>query len=192
MNKIRRMKGNVRMLFFYLNLIDNEEDRSKFQMIYDTYGKSMLFKATEILKDDYLAEDAVQEAFLQIAKNIKSIRTDYPAETKNYVVTIVQNCAKRIVQKNSKYIITTEENVIEEIIPDPIDYELKSVDIVMYGEIKKALGNLDIIYITPLTLQEQGYRIKEIAEMLDISESAVKMRISRAKKMIYELVEAKR
>ena len=62
----------------------------------------------------------------------------------------------------------------------------------MYGEIKKALGNLDIIYITPLTLQEQGYRIKEIAEMLDISESAVKMRISRAKKMIYELVEAKR
>lgn len=180
------------MLFFYLNLIDNEEDRSKFQMIYDTYGKSMLFKATEILKDDYLAEDAVQEAFLQIAKNIKSIRTDYPAETKNYVVTIVQNCAKRMAQKNSKYIITTEENVIEEIIPDPIDYELKSVDIVMYGEIKRALGNLDIIYITPLTLQEQGYRIKEIAEMLDISESAVKMRISRAKKMIYELVEAKR
>jgi len=81
------------MLLFYLNLIDNEEDQSKFQMIYETYNKSMLFKATEILKDEYLAEDAVQEAFLQISRNIKTIRTDYPGETKNYVITIVQNCA---------------------------------------------------------------------------------------------------
>lgn len=180
------------MLLFYLNLIDNEEDQSKFQMIYETYNKSMLFKATEILKDEYLAEDAVQEAFLQISRNIKNIRTDYPGETKNYVITIVQNCAKRIAQKNSKYVITPEENTIEEILPDSTDYELKAVDIIIYGEIKKALAMLDEKYITPLTLQEQGYRISEIAAMLDISRSAVKMRISRAKKMIYELVVNKR
>ena len=66
------------------------------------------------------------------------------------------------------------------------------MDIIIYGEIKKALAMLDEKYITPLTLQEQGYRISEIAAMLDISRSAVKMRISRAKKMIYELVVTKR
>ena len=30
------------MLAFYLNLIDNEEDKSKFQMIYDLYFNSMM------------------------------------------------------------------------------------------------------------------------------------------------------
>ena len=53
------------MLAFYLNLIDNEEDKSKFQMIYDLYFNSMMYTAYDIMQDQYLAEDAVQEAFLQ-------------------------------------------------------------------------------------------------------------------------------
>ena len=180
------------MLAFYLNLIDNDKDKSKFQMIYDLYFNSMFYTAYDVLQDTYLAEDAVQEAFLQIAKNIKNIRTDNPKETKAYVVTITRNCSIRIGQKKSKYILMSEENTIEEIVADSVDYESKVVSIVMYEEIKKALDTLDTKYITPLVLQEQGYKICEIAKALDISESAVKMRISRGKRMIFELVEAKK
>jgi len=54
------------------------------------------------------------------------------------------------------------------------------------------IATLDEKYITPLVLQEQGYKISEIAATLDISESAVKMRISRAKRMIFEFLEAKK
>ncbi|MBQ6850876.1 MAG: RNA polymerase sigma factor [Oscillospiraceae bacterium] len=180
------------MLVFYLSLIDDEENQNKFKMIYEKYGNSMLYTAIDILKDDYLAEDAVQEAFLQIAKNIKTIRTDTSAETKAYVVTIVRNCSYRMAQKNSKYIIMPEDNIIEETVADKTDYESRTVSIVMYEEMKKALATLDEKYVTPLVLQEQGYKISEIADSLNISQSAVKMRISRAKKMIYELLEAKK
>lgn len=179
------------MLAFYLSLIDDEENQNKFQMIYDKYGSSMLYTALDILKDDYLAEDAVQEAFLRIAKNIKTVRTDTPVETKSYVVTIVRNCSYRMAQKNSKYIILPEDN-IEDTVADKTDYESKTISIVMYEEMKKALATLDEKYITPLVLQEQGYKISEIAASLDISQSAVKMRISRAKKMIYELLEVRK
>ncbi len=130
------------MLAFYLNLIDNEEDKSKFQMIYDLYLNSMLYTATDILKDQYLAEDAVQESFLQIAKNIKNVRTDNARETKAYAITITRNCSMRMAQKNSKYIVTSEENAIEEIVADSTDYESKVVSLVMYEEIKKeSTGN---------------------------------------------------
>ncbi|MBQ8603568.1 MAG: RNA polymerase sigma factor [Oscillospiraceae bacterium] len=180
------------MLAFYLSLIDSEEDKNKFQMIHDLYRNSMLYTATDILKDKYLAEDAVQESFLQIAKNIKNIRTDTQKETKAYVITITRNCSIRMAQKNSKYILMPEKNTLEEIVADSVDYESKAVNLVMYEEMKKALAKLDEKYITPLVLQEQGYKIREIAAALNISESAVKMRISRAKRMIYELLEAKK
>lgn len=180
------------MLALYLNLIDNEEDKSKFQMIYDLYFNSMMYTAYDIMQDQYLAEDAVQEAFLQLAKHIKTVRTDNLKETKAYVVKITENCALRMAQKNSKYIVMPEENTMEEVFADATDYESKTVNLVMYEEVKKALSTLDTKYVTPLVLQEQGYKISEIAAILDISESAVKMRISRAKKMIFELVEAKK
>lgn len=127
------------MLAFYLNLIDNEEDRSKFQMIYDLYFNSMLYTAYDILQDQYLAEDAVQEAFLQLAKHIKTVRTDNLKETKAYVVKITENCSLRMAQKNSKYIVMPEENTIEEIFADATDYESKTVNLVMYEEVKKPL-----------------------------------------------------
>lgn len=180
------------MLVFYLSFIDDEENQNKFKMIYENYSNCMLYTALDILKDSYLAEDAVQESFMQIAKNIKTIRTDTPGETKAYVVTVARNCSYRMAQKNSKYIILPEDNIIEETVADNTDYESKTISVVMYEEMKKALVKLDEKYITPLVLQEQGYKICEIAAALDISESAVKMRISRAKKMIYELLEAKK
>ncbi len=180
------------MLAFYLNLIDDDVDKSKFHMIYKLYFNSMLYTAYDILQDRYLAEDAVQEAFMQIAKNIKNVRTDNPKETKAYAITITSNCAKRMAQKNAKYIVMPEENTIEEIFADAIDYESKTVNLVMYEEVKKALATLDTKYVAPIVLQEQGYKISEIAAALDITQSAVKMRISRAKKMIFELLEAKK
>lgn len=179
------------MLPFYLSLIDGEENQSKFDMIYKSFSNSMLYTAKEILKDEYLAEDAVQEAMLQIAKNIDIIRTDNIKETKAYVLTITKNCSLRILQKNSKYIIMPEENTIEETVSDSVDYESKTISLSMYSAVKKALSLLDEKYLTPLILQEQGYKICEIAKILNISESAVKMRIVRAKRMICEMVEAK-
>ena len=49
----------------YLCLLDTEEEKSKFEELYNQYRKLMYLCAKEILRDEQLAEDAVHEAFLK-------------------------------------------------------------------------------------------------------------------------------
>ena len=57
------------MLIYYLSLIDDPRDDEKFIQIYELYRNSMFNKANSILHNVQDAEDAVQEAFISIAKN---------------------------------------------------------------------------------------------------------------------------
>ena len=57
------------MLNIFLSLIDSDEDKAKFSNLYEQYKNLMFYIARDILKDEHLAEDAVQEAFIRIAKN---------------------------------------------------------------------------------------------------------------------------
>ena len=57
------------MLPIYLGLLDLQEDKELFTMIYTRYKQPMMQEAMRILKDRSLAEDAVQEAFLDIVRH---------------------------------------------------------------------------------------------------------------------------
>ena len=65
------------MLQFYLQLLDTEEEQRDFTLLYETYRKLMHWIAKRILYDEGLAEDAVQEAFLRIAKNFYKIKENH-------------------------------------------------------------------------------------------------------------------
>ena len=54
------------MLELFLNLIDSEEDKTKFEIIYRRYRGFMLKVARMYTDSDYDAEDALQNAFLSI------------------------------------------------------------------------------------------------------------------------------
>ena len=51
-------------MLLYMAMIESEEDRSKFEIIFYEYRDLMYSVAKKILHDDRDAEDAVQEAFL--------------------------------------------------------------------------------------------------------------------------------
>lgn len=61
------------MLQLYLQLLDTEEEKQGFELLYETYRKLMHWVANNILHDEKLAEDAVHEAFLRIIKNFHKI-----------------------------------------------------------------------------------------------------------------------
>ena len=60
-------------------------------ILYEYMGKTMLFVAKNVVKDDFAAEDVVQESFLKIVKNISK----YKKGTNGYawVCRIVRNTA---------------------------------------------------------------------------------------------------
>ena len=69
-------------MLIYLALLDDEQDKIKFADIYNTYNKQMWYAANEILKDKHLAEDAVHDAFLGIAKSFSKIKSRELSEVK--------------------------------------------------------------------------------------------------------------
>ena len=61
------------MLAFYMSFIDDDDDREKFEIIYNEYRKRMVSTAYSILRNHEDAEDAVHDTFIKIARNMNSI-----------------------------------------------------------------------------------------------------------------------
>ena len=66
-------------MLFFLMMIDSDEERSKFEIIYNNYRNLMFFVAKNILNNDSDAEDAVHDAFLKIIKILENIKFSYDA-----------------------------------------------------------------------------------------------------------------
>ena len=82
--------GEFGMLAVYLSMIDDQDDKDKFEEIYNKFNKYMLHEANKLLNNPYDAEDVVHDTFVDIAKNIKLLRTESDNETLSYLL-----CATR-------------------------------------------------------------------------------------------------
>lgn len=77
------------MIALYLSLVD-ENQKDKFEKVYYKYKDLMFYIAYEVLRNERDAEDAVQEGFLRIAKNISKILDVNSSKSKNFVVLITK------------------------------------------------------------------------------------------------------
>ena len=87
----------------YLSLVETTEEQSLFEQIYYTYRKRMFFVANGILNDKILAEDAVQEAFLGIAKQISLFRDMPDHKVKAYVLTATKNASLNLCREEQRF-----------------------------------------------------------------------------------------
>ena len=60
------------MLTIFLLTIESPEKKQEFELLYYEYRQLMFHVAYHILNDPHKAEDAVSEALLHIAKNLRS------------------------------------------------------------------------------------------------------------------------
>ena len=80
-------------MLIYLQTLETPEEKSLFEQIYLEYRGLMYHVAYEILHNEQEAEDAVHQAFVKIAENIKKIDASVCPRTHSYVVTIVEHQA---------------------------------------------------------------------------------------------------
>lgn len=172
-------------MLIYLNLLDSEEEISKFELIYSTYKKQMYYTANNILKDSHLAEDAVHNAFLRIINNLEKIEDINSHKTKGLIVIIVKNVSIDIYRKNKK----ERDNTI---FIDDLD------DINGYDEINKNdIGDLEIAISKLPENYKQVFLLKfsheltdnEISEILDIKPDNVRKRISRGREKLKNILK---
>ncbi|MVB10008.1 hypothetical protein CAFE_06790 [Caprobacter fermentans] len=84
------------MLIFFLSMLETDEDKNKFTLLYEKYRKLLFYVANQILKDDYLSEDAVHQTFLKIIDNLEKISEVDCHKTKSYLHHILLSSATNI------------------------------------------------------------------------------------------------
>lgn len=174
------------MLSMYLSMIDTNEDKSLFEKVYYDNRTIMYNTAVGILKDAHLAEDAVQDAFFSLAKNIEKIHNRDCIEIRNYLIIIVRNAALKIYNKRKNEVITDDfADDISDSADVAIDTENGMVRDKVFGLIKK----LDSKYGDALILKYYyDMKDKDIAASLGISLEAAKSRVLRGKKMLKAMI----
>ena len=168
------------MLAVLLAALESDEDKQKFTEIYELYHAQMEQTAIRILKDQHDAEDAVQNAFMQIIRHFEKIY-EIPCEKLPFwIICIVQNEATTILRKNKR--IVQLENWDS--------FTVEAEDITDYQELVQLFSRLPETYRAVLEMRILlGYTGKEIARNLDISESAVNTRFSRGRALLREIAE---
>ena len=165
-------------MLFYLQMIETPEEKSVFEQIYLENRGLMYHVAYEILHNEQEAENAVHQAFVKIAENIKKIEDPQCPKTRSYVVTIVEH------QAIDRYRRLWKHPSVE------LNEEVQGVNIQYKGEngLAKCILELPGRYREMILLRyHQGYSVREIAKMLGMSLSAAIKLDQRAKNKLEKL-----
>lgn len=169
-----------------------EEKAEILSKLYNAHKEVMYFEAKRILNDHSLSEDAVHQAFERIIDKLEKITVEDANITVGFLIIVVRNVAIDMYNKRLK--ASTKLEYIDNIYNENADSLLAAktpCDEVVQKEAKNNLlciiNRMPPIYRDVLLLEKlYNYPQKEIAELLNISLSAVKKRAERAKKILAE------
>ena len=171
------------MLFYYLSLIETEEQKLTFIHIYERHGKQMLAVAKGILRNQENAEDAVQDAFEGIAKSIHRIPTTSESAVKAYVMTVVRNAAMAILREENKWGVKLDFEELNlaadedtfQIVADAQDYE----------KLLELINRLPLQYRDVLILRYvMEMKPQEIGAILHRKTTTVQQQLTRGKQAL--------
>ena len=167
-------------MLIYLSMIESDDDRSKFEIIYDKYKGLMFWTATQILQRQEDAEDAVHQAFLSILENISKVTDPLCPKTRAYIVIITERKALDIARSMARIDPAAfDEAALGASVP-------KTDEI---GQLAEAILELPAVYREMILLRYyHGYSTREIARMLGMTDAAAQKALWRAKKRLDRLL----
>ena len=168
------------MLIFLLAALESEEDRREFAVIYEQYHARLENAAMRILKNQTDAEDAVQNAFMQVIRHFEKISEIPCKELPFWLISIVKNESLMILRKRSRIVP----------LPDIESLVDTAKAVTQYSELVELLRQLPDTYRAVLEMKILfGYSDQDIAKGLGISETAVSTRASRGRALLREIAE---
>ena len=173
------------MILTLISALNDENDRQIAKDIYDSYSSRMKKYAYSILKNEHDAEDAVQDTMVRIIKNLPKFKIYQSDEIEKIVVVYLKNVALSIYQKN-KY--SRERCCSYSELEDCLADEDMFDEIVRRDTIERLhvlIEQLPEEYQALLSLHyEFEHSIEDVANVLEISESYVRTKLTRAKQAL--------
>ena len=143
------------------------------QLIIDS-EETMYHIAKYLLYNDADCADAIQEAIVKAFVKLHTLKDDSYAKT--WLIRIVMNECYAIMRKEKKIISLQDYQMNEQ--------ETESKD---YSDLYEAIFRLpEQIKLCVTLYYMEGYSVKEVAALLDTTESAVKNRLAKARGKLKE------
>jgi RNA polymerase sigma factor (sigma-70 family) len=157
---------------------------SSFNALVRRHSSHVYGRSFSILRSTADAEEAVQDVFLATFRNLPRFRFERPFV--HWLNTVTLNACRMILRKRASE--RRRRRSAEEQAP-PIEHPAPP-DVALRALVRELLDQLDPGTRMPLLMRfVEGYTYVEIAEQLELSESAVKMRVSRGAKKLRGLYE---
>ena len=178
-------------LHYYTCMISEKElvqtckkDRRKgVSMMHTAFADRLYAVAMRYLDNREDAEEMVMDTFLSVHKNIDQFTWVFEGSLKVWLVKIcINNCLMKLRKRN---LAQTKDDI------ETLDWKVPSPDSqIQYHEIIQLIQTLKHPFSTVFLLYEiDGYRHPEIASSIGITESASKVYLHRAKRILRSVLE---
>lgn len=150
-----------------------------FSALYRRYSGRVYGKCISLLKEEHLARDATQDIFMKIFMNLGQFGEQ--AKFSTWVYSITYNYCIDIIRKKKKNanIFSDEMEKLPDSAEEVHDEELLTMEA---NRLRVVLDNIPVGDKAILLMKYQDdLQIKDIAGVLGKTESAIKMKIKRAK-----------
>lgn len=156
-----------------------QNDRQAQKQLFDRYKNNMFTLCVRMVNDHDLASDILQEAFIEIFKHLDSFQ--HKSTLGAWIKTIV---IRKAIKSNRRH---TFFQSMDESHEDHVWYWPENLT----GEVlAKAIGKLpDSARSIFVLIEVEGYKHREVADMLGISEGTSKSQLHHAKGLLRETLK---
>ena len=160
-------------------------DKDAFRLLVENYRKVMFGTAYLMTKDRGLAEDALQDALVQMWKHLPSLRQG--VSLKAWLVRIVVNEVNR--QRRKKRVLTVPLEYAPEIVDDCDDAVTMMIRNEDHQNLRQAMEQLPLeIKETVILRYFSDLTVPEIAAVMKKPEGTIKSRLRRALVRLNEIL----
>jgi RNA polymerase sigma-70 factor (ECF subfamily) len=177
-------------LFLLMNSDFTSLDKSLQEEVYREFFNLVYGVSMYIIQDHSAAEDIVQEAFLKTIYNAPSFETEH--QLRAWIKVVTKNLTFNVLRKNKKIrnhddiesVINNDLNIHNESIEKEVEVKM------LEKNITDSLSEINPDYRKLIELKwKSGKSNKDISQDLNLTESAIKQKLHRARKALKKRVQ---
>jgi len=161
-------------------------DREAQKRLYEKYAPKMLGVCRQYIKDLQFAEDVMINGFVKVFKNLDSFR--FEGSFEGWIRRIMVRESISYLRK--KQFVVYDDEIVNRGQNQNISFSLAEMNV---DHIQSLIDELPIGYKTVFVMFAiEGYKHKEIAAELDITESTSKSQLFKARRMLQEQLKVQK
>ena len=174
------------MITFLFVTAETEEKRNRLEDLYYEHREAVMKLALRYFENYHEAEDAVQDTFIKLNEYINVIDDAEPYRVRSFILVVARNIFVDVLRKKqANYNRGTKEKSIKK-----SQFNVSGTEVL---EMKNKINDLPDKYREPLMLKiYYDMSDKQIADILNISHSAVRKRLERARIVMREFLKERR